>query len=329
MGGSSGWAIYSALLQMALQHGRQHDTDIALSVDRRSVAQAAAVNHTTVSRWIRRTPLVSVAKRGSGRRSAILLLHVPPEENDHSEPGYLHHSSTGGDSPGDEPSRSGATDPVHRALYRFRWSGGASKSRAGLTKGTRKVRQSRPTPWDAIRRIGKSKAAIVWTVVECGKAEMSRADIAERLGRKASSLEKPLRFLVEAGLLIRVRRGYYGVPDDLDERLEDARELGREPEQDRLQIRRHALARDGYHNRHEAPEKSEPSEASVENIRHSRQKREEHLRQQAEERERAERESEEERVYREQKRWVDRLVYEGMSRRIAWATVRGEDPFHR
>jgi hypothetical protein len=81
-------------------------------------------------------------------------------------------------------------------------------------------------------------------------------------------MRTPLRWLVDAGLLVRPRRGYYDVPDDIAERLEDARELGREPEADRLQIAQHDRERQAYHK----PDRDEADPAPAE--RQMRQRRE-------------------------------------------------------
>ena len=94
-------------------------------------------------------------------------------------------------------------------------------------------------------RIGKSKAALLAALVDCG-GTLTRSEIAARLGRKPASLRAPLRWLVEAGLLERVGRGLYALPSDFARRVEDAREIGREPEADRLQIARHDREREAF-----------------------------------------------------------------------------------
>jgi hypothetical protein len=43
-----------------------------------------------------------------------------------------------------------------------------------------------------------------------------------------------------------VARGVYALPSDFARRIEEAREIGREPEADRLQIARHAGQRDAF-----------------------------------------------------------------------------------
>jgi len=73
--------------------------------------------------------------------------------------------------------------------------------------------------------------------------------LASRLGRKPEGLRAPLKWLVDAGLLSRLGHGVYDVPDDLRERVEDARQISGEPEADRLQIARHDRERDAYRRR--------------------------------------------------------------------------------
>jgi len=119
-------------------------------------------------------------------------------------------------------------------------------------------------------RIGKSRAAILHALVECGEAgELSRATIAATLGRKPESLRAPLRWLVEAGLLERTRHGHYALPADFARRVEDARALGREPEADRLQIARHDRERDSYRNRRHEKSQRAPKEGETRQHRES------------------------------------------------------------
>jgi hypothetical protein len=112
-------------------------------------------------------------------------------------------------------------------------------------------------------RIGKSRAALLALVAECS-GPLSRAEIAGRLGRKPNALKAPLRWRVESRLLVRVGRGLYDVADDLLQRMEDARELGREPEADQLQLARHARERAGYRERNRRPGHAPPSGAARE-----------------------------------------------------------------
>jgi hypothetical protein len=265
MGGASGWAVYMAGLELARRHGREHPDGIALSTDVRTWAQAAGTSAGTVSKVIARTPLIRRVSGGSGRRSGTVVFVVPEGLFDDGH--QRKHSSTSGLVKDTEPrSVSASAHP----LYRARWSTGSRRSLRGVVAGTSRVRQGGPPPRDGRARPGKSRAAILTAVAECGEgAEVSRQALADRLGRKAASMRAPLRWLVEAGLLVRVRHGYYALPDDFDRRWEDSRELGGEPEADRQQIADHDRDRDAWRRRGESRPERAPTE------REMRQKREE------------------------------------------------------
>lgn len=233
MAGGSGWSIYAAGLVLARRYGREHPDGVALSIDARTWAQLAGSHESTVSRFIRRSPLVRQLERGSGRRSSTVVF-VTPREIGY----YLQHSNHQGGALEDTNYRSVAAGTLRRTLQRLRWGPG---------------------------RIGKSRAALLHAVAECS-GPLARAEIANRLGRKPDTLKVPLRWLVDAGLLVRVGRGLYAVPDDLLERVEDAREVGREPEADRLQVARHARQRAGYRKRNEKPDPA-PSDGAMRKYR--------------------------------------------------------------
>jgi hypothetical protein len=269
MAGASGWAIYLAGLEGCRRFGREHPEGIALSLDTRTWAQMAGTEASTVSRWLRRSSLVEVLQRGSGRRSSTVLFRVSlrGRRSVASEGVQLQHSSTRGVSK--EPiNGSVATRPLLRTLYRSRWSERSVKPRRGVAHGTRKVRQSRAAlAREGVARIGKSRAALLNAVVDCPGA--SRAELAARLGRKPASLKKPLRWLMDAGLIVRPSRGHYAPASALAERLDDSRALGGEPEADRLQIARHERQRDGYRNRHRTPPDLAPTEEEMRDRRES------------------------------------------------------------
>jgi hypothetical protein len=233
MAGATGWSIYLAGLDALAEHGREHPQGATLSLDVRTWAQRAGTSRATVSRHIRRSPLMRVIRRGSGRRSAVVLFVAPSEAIGH----YLRHSSSRGGSQENSATASVSPSALSETLARLRWGPG---------------------------RIGKSRAAIMHTLAECGEVgELSRAEIAARLGRKPASMRAPLRWLVEAGLLERTRHGHYALPADFARRVEDARELGREPEADRLQIARHNRERDGYRNRLGKKPQRAPTEREI------------------------------------------------------------------
>jgi hypothetical protein len=259
MSGASGWAVYMAGLQMLRRYGREHPDGIALSVDVRTWAQMAGTSGGTVSKVIARTPLIRRVERGSGRRSGTVVFVVPAGLL--SDGHQRKHSPTGGGVQDTQP-RSVSTSA--HSLYRARWSTGSRRPLRGVVAGTSRVRQGGPPPRDGRARPGKSRAAILAAVAECGEgAEVSRQDLAERLGRKAASMRAPLRWLVEAGLLVRVRHGHYALPDDFDRRWEDSRELGGEPEADRQQIAAHDRDRDAWRRRGETRPERAPTEREM------------------------------------------------------------------
>ena len=226
MRGGTGWSIYNAGLEAARQHGVDHPDGVELSIDVRTWAQMAGTHAATVSRYIRRSPLIRQLRRGSGRRSGSVVLLVPSEIGS-----QLQHSTTGGGS----KDCSVADRPLFRTLYRLRWGPG---------------------------RIGKSRAALLTKVVEC--PGVSRLELAQRLGRKPASLKKPLKWLVDAGLLERTGWGRYDVTAIFSERLDDLRAAGGEPEADRLQILNHSRQREGYRNRHKIKPEPVPVRTTAE-----------------------------------------------------------------
>jgi hypothetical protein len=225
MGGATAWSVYRAGLAACSEFGREHPQGVTLSLDVRSWAQRAGTSAATISRTIRRSPLMRVIERGRGKKGATVLF-VAPETIGHQ----LQHSSSRGVSLEHTSSASVAASALLTTLERLRWGPG---------------------------RIGKSKAALLHALAECS-GTLSRAELASRLGRKPASLRAPLRWLVEVGLLERVGHGAYALPSDFARRVEDARELGREPEADRLQIARHARERESYRRKDARPADTVP-----------------------------------------------------------------------
>jgi len=225
MGGATAWSVYRAGLAACVEYGREHEKGITLSLDVRSWAQRAGTSKTAVSRAIKRSPLMRVIERGRGKKGATVLF-VAPKTIGHK----VGHSSTWGVSLEHRTFSSVPLSALLRMLERLRWGPG---------------------------RIGKSKAALLSALVECD-VPLSRSELASKLGRKPASLRAPLQWLTEAGLLVRVSRGVYTLPADFARRVEDAREVGREPEADRLQIARHARQREAYRRRDESPADTVP-----------------------------------------------------------------------
>jgi hypothetical protein len=243
MRGATGWSVYYAGLDLLTKYGQMHPDGVAMDVDLRTWSLNAGTSASTVSRVIKRTPLVRYEKKGRGRSRSRVVFVSPTGVQ-------VQHLSTGGDSQESETSSSVAARPLFRTLYRLRW--GAS-------------------------RINKSRAAILAAVVEC-PTSIKRSELAERLGRKPDSLKKPLAWLVDNGLLIHTGYGRYAAPEDLERRIEDARELAGEPLADRLQMQRHERQRESYRKRNRKDrtpdEATGPTEEGRTNVQRSREARE-------------------------------------------------------
>jgi hypothetical protein len=323
-GGASGWSCYFAGLAALERFGREHPEGVTLHLDVRTWAQMAGKDASTVSRWVKRCPMVRVLERGSGRRAMTVLFYVPRRIL--KTGGKLQHSSPRGGSRDNPTSASVALRPLFRTLYRSRWSKRARNPRRGVAPNTRRVRQYKEPPSEEIKRIGPSQAALLWKIRTHPDAK--RSELAAMLGREPDSLKRPLKNLKAQGMIVRTGYGRYRAAEDLERRLQDARELGEEPLDDRLQIQRHARQRAAYRGHNKPPEPAPgPSPEAAENIRVSREKRDEHLRREASEarRRQAPHDGASGEALREMRRRVERLVREGMSRRWAWAEVRGED----
>ena len=93
-------------------------------------------------------------------------------------------------------------------------------------------------------RIGKSKAAVLEAVVEC--TGVSRSELAARLGKEADSLSRPLKELVERGLIERFRKGRYRPVENWQHVLDRERTLTGERLAERLDEQQYERERETY-----------------------------------------------------------------------------------
>jgi DNA-binding MarR family transcriptional regulator len=105
-------------------------------------------------------------------------------------------------------------------------------------------------------RIGKSAAAVLEAVVEC--PGVSRAKLAAKLGKRAGSLSRPLKKLVDRGLIERCGKGRYRPTDDWQQKLERERTLTGEKLAERLDEQQYQREREAY--RHYLAHKEESGE---------------------------------------------------------------------
>lgn len=134
---------------------------------------------------------------------------------------------------------------------RLRWSAPARKPRLGTVRGTRKVRQGvRVKARPAVKRLGKTRGAIIDVVEACG-GQATLGEMAASLHKKRPRdlRRRSLPMLEEAGILT-VEDDLVTLADNWLEALERARELGGEIASDEAAAEDLKLRRRAYHNRH-------------------------------------------------------------------------------
>jgi DNA-binding MarR family transcriptional regulator len=97
---------------------------------------------------------------------------------------------------------------------------------------------------------------VLEAVVEC--PGVSRAKLAAKLGKRAGSLSRPLKKLVDRGLIERCGKGRYRPTDDWQQKLERERTLTGEKLAERLDEQQYQREREAY--RHYLAHKEESGE---------------------------------------------------------------------
>jgi Domain of unknown function (DUF3854) len=154
----------------------------------------------------------------------------------------------------------------HRTLHlrapRLRWSQPKYTPKRGAVPGTRRVRQGpKPEPRDRIERLGKIRGAIL-DVLDTAGGSATLEEIAVALHKarprdlvrcktKASGRNGPVIWLLQAGIVewvcdVDTRQEVLSLTSDWLDRLEDARELGKEIETDELVRERYKTRSRGY-----------------------------------------------------------------------------------
>jgi DNA-binding MarR family transcriptional regulator len=93
-------------------------------------------------------------------------------------------------------------------------------------------------------RIGKARGAVLEAVVEC--PGVSRGELAARLGKKPDSLSRPLKELVDRGLIERCGKGSYRPADDWRRALDRKRALTGKELAQRLDEQLYEREREAY-----------------------------------------------------------------------------------
>jgi DNA-binding transcriptional ArsR family regulator len=266
MGGHSSRDVYKVLVDEAPDRGKLHQDGLRVRISRGELARLAKVSSRTLQKAIERLEEMGLIYRDNeGRRPRdrggfVLRASV----NHYGEATAAHDATT-------TPQSESAIGTLHLRSPRLRWSSPGRKGRRGVVAGTRRVRLSiAPTDRPTVKRLGKIRGALLdaldvagghATIAEMGEA-LHRANPRDLVRFKVSEKghDGPVVMLLEAGIVewvsdVETRREVLRLAPNWLQRLEEARELGKEIEADQLARRRHRLKSHAYRSR----EKVEPT----------------------------------------------------------------------
>jgi DNA-binding transcriptional ArsR family regulator len=204
----SRWAVYRALLDCAKRHGWMHKRrDVAVRISVRRLGLDAGLGKTATQDALAELDASRLVYRASRGHGPV--------------PGSLALRVPDTDVSGTfvppQPPLTVPSSSVSEALYRLRHGPG---------------------------RIGKSAAAVLEAVVEC--PGVSRAELAAKLGKEADSLSRPLKKLVDRGLIERCGKGRYRPTDNWQQLLDRERTLTGEKRAERLDEQQYEREREAY-----------------------------------------------------------------------------------
>jgi DNA-binding transcriptional ArsR family regulator len=205
----SRWAVYRALLDCAKRHGRMHSgRDVVVRIAIRRLAHDAGLSK-------------SAAQSALAELDASRLVYRVSRGHD-PVPGSLALRVPDTDVLGTfvpplQPPLTVPPSSVFEALYQLRHGPG---------------------------RIGKSAAAVLEAVVQC--PGVNRAELATKLGKKPDTLSRPLKKLVDRGLIERSRKGRYRPAANWQHALDRERTLTGEKLAERLDEQQFEWEREAY-----------------------------------------------------------------------------------
>jgi hypothetical protein len=205
----SRWAVYRALLDGAKRHGYMHKgRDVAVRISVRRLALDAGMGKTATLNALAELDDSGLVYRASqGNGPVPGSLALRVPDTDEG----------GTFVPPPQPPLTVPLSSVSEALYRLRHGPG---------------------------RIGKSAAAVLEAVVEC--PGVSRAELAAKLGKKADSLSRSLKKLVDRELIERCGKGHYRPTDDWQQKLLRERMLTGEKLAERQDEQQYEREREAY-----------------------------------------------------------------------------------
>lgn len=271
MGGHSARDVYKVLIDEAIQSGKPHADGIKITMARRTLCQRSKVSSRTLYKAIARLEDAELVHRDNeGRKEHKAGAFVLRADVNQYREGT-------GDQRTTTLAQKVHEGGLHLRAPRLRWSSPGSKPQRGVVKGTRKVRKgTRRPPRDPIKRLGKIRGAIVDALEVSGSTTLEELAAVLRRTRprdlvraktKASPAGRngPVIMLLEAGIVewaceVGTRREVLSLTPNWLVALENARELGKEIEQEELDRQHHRRESEAYRNRHKIKPDRAPAE---------------------------------------------------------------------
>ncbi|HZY56314.1 MAG TPA: DUF3854 domain-containing protein, partial [Rubrobacteraceae bacterium] len=280
MGGHSSRDVALKLIEAARRHGKIVDDGIRVTKAQGPLAIEAKVSSRTL--W-----------KALNRLEEWGFLYRDNEGRDDDKPGALvlranvrhYEEDWGQQRTGTLREEHVHKGDLHLRAPRLRWSSPGSRPRRGTVTGTRMVRKGirRPSR-DPIKRLGKIRGAIVDALEASGSSTLqelagvlhkARPRDFVRCKTSPGGRNGPVIMLLQAGIVewaceVETRREVLRLTSNWLEALENARELGKEIEQEELDRQRHALKSRAFHSRHQRQDDVARTEDEMRDHRESR-----------------------------------------------------------
>jgi putative DNA primase/helicase len=250
--------VLKVLIDEVASHGKVVEGGVEVSVGRRKLSLKAATSLRTVHKairhleaedWLECKPPASEDKPGTYYLRATLH-HILSTQGGCGEKDREEHVLKGGGEDLRAP--------------RLRWSFPGSKARHGLVKGTCQVRDVVQPSREGVRRLGKTRGAVI-DVLENAGGTLTLAELARALGkaRPRDLRRRTLPLLEEAGI-VELDGETVTLADNWLVLLEAVRFRDGEIERERLERERHAREGRAFRNRHKVKTDEAPTPEELE-----------------------------------------------------------------
>jgi Domain of unknown function (DUF3854) len=280
IGGYSARDVYLKLIEVARRHGQVVDDGIRVTKAQGPLALEAKVSTRTLWKALNRLEEWGLLYRDNEGRK-------PDESGAFVLRATVSHDGNREGPEGTQPLRARVlhAGDLHLRAPRLRWSRPKFTPRRGLIQGTRKVRRSvKPEARDSIKRLGKIRGAIVDALDASGGTvslqeiaaalHMARPRDLVRCKTTVGGRNGPVIMLLQAGVVewaceVGTRREVLSLTANWLEALKDARELGKEIEQEGLDLLRWERKSRAFHNRDQVEPDEAPTEEEMQEARDS------------------------------------------------------------